>query len=405
MFMSAFTRFQQAMSMVTTVTIFVILPACPPPPQLATWTHYPAIQPVKSYLHLVVVKCEFADQPGVRHIESTHHPAIPDLDTLANQFLTIAGNGTGNVIDFYYDTTFGAIAIDSRIYGWYSSSAKKGAGRQEAIEKCLDAIPDSTFKDIDFDYYSVAVVVMNDSANSGALSFGRVPLTTHGGVQHIGAVLLDGDNLYVGEGAHEIGHGLGLTHSFDDSGRTNCPDGGTFPTGEYCDEYDMMSSNSSLQFPQPNYPAPKSTNSAGPGFNLPNLLLLNAIPPGRLVTYSVGSPKKSVRLAALSHPGGTDPLGIKIAGSNPHTIFTVEYRQADGWDQGLLKTNFRGGFQPDNALLIHVFKDQSRPYSFLIRSGRLIGNGQSFSFLGFKVTLDSFYTPSGVAYVSVGPAS
>jgi hypothetical protein len=402
---SAFARFQQAISLIGTIAILFLLPACPPPPHLAAWQHYPAIQPFKYHPHLLVVKCEFADAPGVRHIEATHHPAITDLDTLINQFLTIAGNGTGNVIDYYYDTSYGAMAMGSRVYGWYTSSTNKGTDRFTTFQKCLDAIPDSTFKEIDFNYYSVAIAVMNDSANSGASGYGRVAVTTHGGEYHIGVVVLDGDNMYIGEGAHEIGHGLGLTHSFDDSGRTNCPGVGTFQAGEYCDSYDMMSSNTSLQFPWQNYPAPVSKNSAGPGFNLPNLLSLDVLPPSRLVTYSIGSQKKAVRLAALSHPGGTDPLGIKIVGSNPHTIFTVEYRQADGWDQGLLKTDFRSGFQPDNVILIHVFKDQVHPYSYLIRSGKLIANGQSFSFLGFKVTLDSFYTPSGVAYVSVGPAS
>ena len=55
------------------------------------------------------------------------------------------------------------------------------------------------------------------------------------------------------------------------------------------------------------------------------------------------------------HPITFAPLAVKIVGSNPNDIYTVEYRQADGWDQGLVV----------NSVFIHEYKVGASPYSFL----------------------------------------
>jgi hypothetical protein len=127
-----------------------------------------------------------------------------------------------------------------------------------------------------------------------------------------------------------------------------------------------MSGLNTKQFSNPNYPPEVAetwdgTNGAGPGFNVPNLLLLNLMPSSRLTTY-LFPPSLSLtfELTALSHPNSSLPLAVSIINLfDPSDYFTVEYRQTDGWDAGL----------PASGVLIHEYKTGADPYSFLQLGG------------------------------------
>jgi hypothetical protein len=221
-------------------------------------------------------------------------------------------------------------------------------------------------------------------------------MTIFGTTYNKGCVVLDPGSMWTAFAPQEVGHGLGLQHSWD---TTPC---------QYCDPYDQMSGYGTYQFNNPNYPPEVAgtgtfpgfeSGGAGPGFNVPNLLALNAIPATRLATYTVGSPRSNFGVTALSHPSSFLPLAVEIVGSNPNDIFTVEYRQADGWDAGLRS----------NAVMIHEYKSGSSPYSYLQKGslgtdGRFAaGTTWTNASPAVSVTVLSIDATQGIATFSIGP--
>jgi hypothetical protein len=162
-----------------------------------------------------------------------------------------------------------------------------------------------------------------------------------------------------------------------------------------------MSALNTYTFFWPNYGYPIfQGGQAGPGVNVPNLLFLGGMPATRIFTYHVGSPSLNLSLGALSHPLGFEPLAIEIVGSNSNDIYTVEYRQADGWDQGL----------PASAVLIHEYKVGAFPYSYLQANkqadaaGGWLPNTRWIAPGGqVQVRVNSIDTSSGVASITIGP--
>ena len=114
------------------------------------------------------------------------------------------------------------------------------------------------------------------------------------------------------------------------------------------------------QFDTINFP------EGGPGMNVPNLLTLGGasgqlllnrvIPQGRIEVVSENHPfQQLVQLAALSRPNAPGALALEIVGNDPTFVYTVEYRQAEGWDSGL----------PASGILVHQFSPGLIPYSYL----------------------------------------
>jgi len=329
----------------------------------------------------------------------------PGLDDRINRFLTAGGAGTGNLTDYYSDVSYGAIQMANKVYGWYPApfdETEPGlmgqANRYKRVQQCASVIPPSDMANIDFGSVWGIIMVINHPQDDGACDNGQIQLTIQGTPYPLACVILNNFNLDTAYGAHEVGHGLGMPHSYDNT-QNLC---GSSTPGQYCDSWDIMSgAGNTYQFWWSNYPPPPNSSGpgSGPGTNVPNLLFLNAIPSTRIATYQIGSSSQSFSVRALSHPIGFDPLAVRIVGGNPYATYTVEYRQADGWDAGL----------PVNAVLIHEYKVGASPYSYLqsnstLHPGAWVANT---IFLGpgnqFQVTVNSINTSSGAALITIAP--
>jgi hypothetical protein len=311
------------------------------------WQNYPHLASTPTARPWIVLMCKYSDVPD--------EPA--DLFLKAKQFLTPLGHLTGNMYDYWSDISYGAITIaGSEVQGWYTapytfasqntSFAQQygNSARYERVKLCADTVPAS---DVDFSQFYGVIVVLNKQLDGGACG----TVSEHG--HNLACVLFDPWSFYGAFAGHEMGHGFGLVHSFDTT-QNNCGGG----PGEYCDPWDIM--GSSYHFVGTNFPNPygASVSSDGPGLNVPNLLQLGWILPTRIAIYHIGDPDTTIPLKALSHPIGLEPLTVEIVGSDPNDLYTVEYRQHDGWDAGI----------PDNTVLIHEYKPNASPYSYLQRN-------------------------------------
>ena len=402
------------------LALVLVAAACSPTPtgpaNLEPWTGYPIIQQPVVNSNWLVLKCRlladgFAPPDLGPYVGSSK---FTDLNDVVNKFLGGA-NGTGNVLDYYRDVTYGGLRLTTDIRGWYDAPFRQSdidsnvdglRSRGRRISKCAEQIPASAGVDLSaYDGVVMVTEALSDSGADGACPF--VGLTV-GGTNYPrikGCVALDSLGLNINVGAHEMGHGLGLPHSFWDTPTAAC-------AAEYCDAYDIMGGLPRLaKFTGKNYPGgePKSD---GPGMNVPNLLKLGVLPDARIATYDSTPAGKIFVLAALSHPEagatGTLPLAIRFTSAAGKT-YTIEYRQNDGWDQGMA----------ESGVIIHALGDSPRfagsPYSTALVGGTdaaaglraagnvyLIGNADGTPGVEqFKVEVLSIDTTIGAAVVKV----
>jgi M6 family metalloprotease-like protein len=358
--------------------------ACTPIPQ-RNWQNYPHLTSEPAFRKWLIVKCTVEDDATV--------PS--GLDQTIDFFFTVAGAGTGNMIDYYSDVSYGAVSfVGTRIVGWYPAPFKSTDGghlkRRERAIACANAIPDSDAKDIVFEDYYGIVMMTNRVVDGGACYDGQQSLQIKDRSYNLACVSFDPESLHIRFAAHEMGHGLGMPHSFDNT-KDNCGGG----PGEYCDQWDMMSAEHVYSFQETNYVTPQHRyNTAGPGLDVPNLLQMGWIPDSRIATYTIGASDTDFTLNALSHPLGPAPLAVKIP--DFPFMFTVEYRQQDGWDAGI----------PANAVVLHTYTAGASPYSFLFETKTFEGAtlaGQTLTLGNFRVRVNSTGGPNGTANITIGP--
>lgn len=222
----------------------------------------------------------------------------------------------------------------SNVFGWYdiglTMAQMAGMSRQDTFNAGRNAVP------LDLSQFAHVVVALNGGGGSpGNLGIGGGGVlfswTDDGGFDPTFAF-------------HEMGHELGLAHSFGE-GATPCASGDGRP-GVYCDPWDIMSALNCFRF------VDRYGRLSGPGLVAPNLDRLGCVSPVRIWSPPSGWFIWSLNLGAPSAPGSGDySFATFVAPSmnsapsdfTNYSKYYVEYRHPSGWDAGL----------PREAVLIH----------------------------------------------------
>lgn len=59
--------------------------------------------------------------------------------------LTLGGVGTGNILDYYRDASYGGFDLETTVRGWYDApfASNNTLDRYDRIQQCANAVPDS----------------------------------------------------------------------------------------------------------------------------------------------------------------------------------------------------------------------------------------------------------------------
>jgi len=325
--------------------------------------------PIRTHVPWAVLICKFSDSPTPAH----------DVAYIQDMFIN---RGTHGVADYWNDISYSGIDLaGSVVKGWYTIPQTKAQqltkARWDRFNDCVNAAKNSR----------------NPSPYTVPAGY-RTLVITSPGIDEWGA---DGaaflpEEIDVTGSAHEMGHGLGMIHSFSDD--PNYRNADWAQIGEYDDQADLMSAANVFTTSTPRF------GSAPPGLNGFGLDRAGWLPIPRTSTFGQnGASSTTYTLAALNHPEAQGSLLVRVPfdPSDLMHYYTVELRSSSGWDAGLPSTF--------NGVLIHEVKlnpngNVYQPY--LIRSHT--GNRapvQSLNANNVKITVNSVNAAAHQASITV----
>jgi hypothetical protein len=326
--------------------------------------------PVVEHDTWLVLRCKFPDYPELID-------PLFATDTFIQNWLGRPGIGLGGHPDFLRLITYGKIDFDIELpAGWSTTSVattqfKGPPSRFPAISSCArnygHGITAASFKGANYvgPKYRGILALWNKQLDYGNDGGNLTDLNSAGANMQISG--------------HENLHAYGLAHGHSDFMTDFCRYSG-FSNIEYCDIWDPMGASQVFGTRISTYNEaaynPGIAASVLPGggkalsisdgteINGPHRLELNAIPSNRIVTLTPGRRRENLqtvrlRLAAIEKPEANGPLLLKILYcdgtgipcGDPNHFYTVEFRQASGWDIKL----------PEPMVLIHEVLTGGRP--------------------------------------------
>lgn len=320
--------------------------------------------PFRGSIPLSVVLCQYQG-----NVASTRSPDF------FSSMITRAG--TNGVNDFWSTTSYGAVNLNTTmIKGWYqvpySAEQAQTLTRTQRFHDCLEAA--RTARVDAFTPPSGHMVAVITSPDLDAFS-----------IKGTGAFFPA--SVDIGALAFEIGHELGLNHSFSDDPKYRNSDWAQI--GEYDDQWDLMS-----------YANTFGTRTAKFGISAPTLNAYNRdrmgwIPQNRILTFGAdGAREGEITLAPLNRSEQSGYLLVRVPfdANDPNHYYTIEYRERDGWDAGF----------PRDAVLVHEVRvnDKGQYISYLLRErGGSRDPIQGLEQNGIMIAVDS--TGSGQARIRV----
>jgi hypothetical protein len=128
----------------------------------------------RQFSRWLVIKCTYSDDRAARTLPTDLHPSLNTLDEYIDMFLTLKGAGTGNLVDYVHDVTYGKLMFQAKVMGWYDAPFSSTSGRQltrlERVQQCANAMSDADAARIDFADYRGIIVVTNKLQDGGACS-------------------------------------------------------------------------------------------------------------------------------------------------------------------------------------------------------------------------------------------